>query len=168
MESVRVWKVLDSKTRKSPFLLKANPSLALQFQVGQRGCGDGTRIYACTSFEAAEKWSRFVCRRFNSSTIIVPADGENPVINPPLMMLVRFMILSRDQVVHAWKVSDNIRDRISSVSLFDGDTMPVVPEDVSESIAASVSTSDFVVKNHWVGYGKSSTHVACEALTCLE
>ena len=155
------WKALDAKTRMSPFVVSKNEGLAIRFPVGERVSSGWGRVYACTTEDSCRRWAEFARRKFlNREVIIVPAEADDPVVNPPMMSLVRFTKLEPEMVRLAWEISDDIRAIL-------GDRQEVGDEE-SEDIARRLSRPGFKVRPHWVRIGNNKSHVACRSLTCLE
>lgn len=158
---MRVWKALDKKTRMSPFVASKNPKLAVAFPVGERVSPVHGRVYACTTEDACRRWGDFATRKFcKGEVIVVPAEADDVIPNPPMMSLVRFTELDPEMVRLAWEISDDIRNIL-------GGRMEVKDEEANR-IAGMVSRPGFPVRPHWVRMGKNQTHVACRALTCFE
>lgn len=160
---MKVWKALDADTRMSPFMLRLNSPLAIKFPVGERVYSEGVRFYAALSQEECSKWAEYVIKKWSlpgSKIIVVPAEAENAIPNPPLLNLVRFTNLNHEMLKLAWQISDEIRE------ILNGRT-EVADED-AKNIAQKVSRQDFIVRPHWIHNPRNKQHVACSSLTCLE
>jgi hypothetical protein len=156
-----VWKAIDAKTRMSPFMAKKRPSFAVQFNLGEKVEVPGARLYACKTLRSCLDWINFAERKFCiTDLVVIKAEGEDPMVDPPMMHLVRMTKIPEQTLPLAWETTEKIIEFLKA--------NPMATMIQREKLAKELSTPDLPVVPDCIRMGPSRGIVACKSLTCLE
>jgi hypothetical protein len=156
-----VWKAIDAKTRMSPFMAKKRPSFAVRFNLGEKVEVPGARLYACKTLKSCLDWINFAERKFCiTDLVVIKAEGEDPIVDPPMMHLVRMTKIPEQTLPLAWETTEKI------IEFLKANPNPTMIQ--QKEIAKELSTPYLSVVPDCIRNGPSRNTVACKSLICLE